>query len=236
MSDVVVIARRFRGPPDSANGGYACGLLGTRLEAAARVRLNLPPPLDEPLTVRPATGGHLTLLHGRAVVAEGVAATPHVEIPAPVGIETAERAATRYRWTTGHPFPGCFVCGPERHAGDGLRIFPGPVAGRAIVAAPWTPDATVCDASGHVHPEILWAALDCPSWFGVLEFEAAAGLALLGQMTARILRRPALGEPCVVTGWSRGRDGRKLYGGAALFTGTGVLLGSSDAIWIELKE
>ena len=32
---------------------------------------------------------------------------------------------------TSHPFPTCFACGTDREPGDGLRIFPGPVAGRA---------------------------------------------------------------------------------------------------------
>jgi hypothetical protein len=106
---------------------------------------------------------------------------------------------------------------------------------RAIVAAPWVPHSTVCDDDGLVHQEIVWAALDCPSWFGSLEFEAGTGQALLGQLTARVLRRPAVAEPCVAIGWSRGREGRKLFAGAALYTGSGELLGWSDAIWIELK-
>jgi peptide/nickel transport system substrate-binding protein len=38
-----------------------------------------------------------------------------------------------------------------------------------------------------------------------------------------------------VIGWSTGRAGRKLYGGAALYTGAGLLLGWSAATWIEPK-
>ena len=34
--DIVTIARRYRGPLDSANGGYAAGLLGGRLGADGR--------------------------------------------------------------------------------------------------------------------------------------------------------------------------------------------------------
>jgi hypothetical protein len=29
MNDWVVIDRRFNGPPNSTNGGYTCGLVGT---------------------------------------------------------------------------------------------------------------------------------------------------------------------------------------------------------------
>ena len=31
----VVIEHRYRGPPDSANGGYAAGVLGSKLDAAS---------------------------------------------------------------------------------------------------------------------------------------------------------------------------------------------------------
>lgn len=237
MSDVVetvVIARRFRGPPDSANGGYACGVVARPLRAPARVRLLSPPPLDEPLA-RHVHDDQVVLLHGGQRIAEGAAAQPSNDVPPPVPYDVASAAAERYRWKTGHPFATCFVCGPERAHGDGLRIFPGRVPDRSIVAAPWSPDASVCDDDGRVHTEVVWASLDCPSWFGLLEFEPAIAGALLGQLTARVLRRPAAGEPCVVIGWSRGRDGRKLFGGAALYTAMGELLGSSDAVWIELK-
>ena len=52
MSATVTIARRFRGPLTSANGGYTCGLLAGFVPApAAEVSLRLPPPLERPLTV-----------------------------------------------------------------------------------------------------------------------------------------------------------------------------------------
>ncbi len=232
---VVTISRRYRGPPDSANGGYACGLVAHHLQGDARVRLHRPPPLEKPLSMRPADAAGVALMDSENVVAEGVAARVHGEIPAPVSFDAAVRASENYRWFTGHPFPGCFVCGPDRRAGDGLCIFPGPVAGREIVAAPWVPDDSVCDASGRVRPEVVWAALDCPSWFGLLEFEGGTTTGLLGQLSAHVLRRPAAHEPCVAIGWSLGREGRKLHAGAALYTGEGVLLGSSAAIWIEPK-
>ena len=233
--EVVVISRRYRGPPDSANGGYACGLLARRMNGTARVRLHSPPPLEQPLSVRAADAAHVALMKGEQVIADGFRAECDVEIPPPVSFDAAVKASANYRWSTAHPFPGCFVCGPERHVGDGLCIFPGPVTERAVVAAPWVPDATVCDVTNRAHFEVLWAVLDCPSWFGLLEFEAGTSAGLLGQLTARVLQRPRANEPCVVMGWSRGRVGRKLYAGAALYTSGGTLLGSSDAIWIEPK-
>jgi hypothetical protein len=179
--------------------------------------------------------GRVELHRGERVIAEGAPADPSGDVPSPVSFAVAADAAAHYRWATGHPFPGCFVCGPDRDQGDGLRIFPGAV-GSGRVAGAWVPDASVCDASGHAVEEVVWAALDCPSWFGILEATPDAGRALLGQLTARLIRRPQAGERCVVIGWSRGRDGRKLYGGAALFGDDGTLIGSSEAVWIALRD
>ena len=85
----------------------------------------------------------------------------------------------------------------NRPPGDGLRIFPGPVAGLGLWAAPWTPDPSVAGANGKVRPEVVWAALDCPSGIAAAE---AAGLGagdagwdtaiLLGRMTVRLAARP----------------------------------------------
>jgi hypothetical protein len=50
VNDWVVIDRRFNGPRNSANGGYACGLAGTAVGSpSGRVALHEPPPLDVPL-------------------------------------------------------------------------------------------------------------------------------------------------------------------------------------------
>lgn len=234
-SDAVVISQRYRGPPDTANGGFACGLLGCRLHGPARVRLHRPPPLDRPLTLRVESGARVELLDAENVIAEGSPTDAAWDVPAPVTFDIATQAARKYPWYTGHPFASCFVCGPDRESEDGLRIFPGAIAERRVVAAPWVPAKSICDASGIVQPEIVWAALDCPSWFGIFAFEPGAKYALLGQLSARILQPPAAHDQCVVIGWAAGRDGRKLRGGAAIYSSDGVLLGSSSATWIELR-
>src|SRR5438552_14612416 len=41
----VVIERRFCGPPNSANGGYVCGLLAAHIDGNAEITLLAPPPL-----------------------------------------------------------------------------------------------------------------------------------------------------------------------------------------------
>ncbi len=56
-SDSMIIGRQFNGPPDSANGGYAAGLLAQQLDAdTVEVTLRAPPPCDVPLRIERADG------------------------------------------------------------------------------------------------------------------------------------------------------------------------------------
>lgn len=216
--DEVTIDPRFRGPDDSGNGGYSCGLLARELGGAAEITLRLPPPLARPL----AFDGEL-LRDGDAIVAEATRAEVELDLPAPVPWDNAVASCAP---DLGSPFPHCFVCGHARAEGDGLRIFAGPVAGRDVVAAPWVP------REGEVGPEFVWAALDCPGAYatGVI---ARRGTVVLGKLAARVDRIPHPGERCVVVGWSLGSDGRKHYAGTALHTADGELLGIGRATWIE---
>jgi hypothetical protein len=232
--ELLLIRDRFCGPPTSGNGGYVAGLMAGHMNGTARVTLRRPLPLEVPLTLRGDGSGGLQLLAGEALVAEAIPASIELDPPPPVGFEDARAAAENFPWADQHSFPTCFVCGPRREPGDGLRIFPGPVNGRPLVAAAWVPDESLADADGRVREEYLWAVLDCPSWFGLLANDPGIRpAALLGQLTARIIEAPRVGDPCVVIGWSRGREGRKLFGGAAVFADTGELLAISHAIWIE---
>jgi hypothetical protein len=150
----------------------------------------------------------------------------------------ARTAAGRARYYSDPVFPACFVCGTGRQLGDGLRIFPGPVAGRPLWAAPWTPDPSVTDASGRVRPEVVWAALDCPSGIAAAE---AADLAqdtaiLLGRMTASLAVLPAAGDQYRVIAWPGERDGRKLTAGSALLGPGGQVLAAARAVWLTLPR
>ena len=119
--------------------------------------------------------------------------------------DEARDATGRFTGYDEHEFPRCFVCGPLRDPGDGLRIFAGAVR-PDVVAAPWV--------AREVVPEIVWAAIDCPGAFAA--GFANRGTVVLGRMAARIDRLPQDGEPCVIVGWSLGAEGRKLYAGTAL--------------------
>lgn len=226
--EVVTVAARFNGPPESANGGYVCGLVGSRIEGAAEVTLLVPPPLEVPLTMT-RHGDGVLLRHGDTVVAEGVSTTVDVEPPARVSVEDAERAAAGYLGFAAHAFPTCFVCGPQRRPGDGLQIYAGPVEGTSVCASPWTPPSDLADPEGVVRPEVVAAAVDCPSYFG-----GPAGVpAVLGRLAVDI-RAPVLaGRPHVVLGWGLGSERRKHFAAAAVTSVEGEVLAVSRATWVQ---
>jgi hypothetical protein len=241
MSDSLVIQPRFRGPPDSGNGGYVCGLVAARVGGQAQVTLRRPPRLAVPLSVERDSGGTVRVLDGGALVAEGVIAPdgPAVELPEPVPVGQASVAGARCHLRARpeeHPFPGCFVCGPDRAPGDGLRILVGPVTGRdGLSADVWTPGAALADGGGQVRPEFVWAALDCAGGVGTLGDSVPAGPPfLLGRLTVNHTGPVVAGEPHVVTGWLLRRDGRKILAGSALFTADGEAVAIAQATWIQL--
>lgn len=186
----------------------------------------------------------------------GVPAQPGVPgrltlpMPSPISMDEIRAVTTRARYFDDPYFPDCFVCGVNREPGDGLRIFPGPLLGqpgqpgvparpdRPIWAAPWTPDPSVAGPEGTVRPEVIWAALDCPSGIAAGE---GSGLdqdtaIVLGQMTATLPVLPAPGDQCQVIAWPAGRDGRKLTAGSALLGPGGEVLAASTAIWITVPH
>src|SRR5262249_39055179 len=148
MKDDIEVAGRFCGPDGMGNGGYSCGLLAEQIGAPAQVTLLRPIPLDRRLGLA-ENAGRIEALHDGAPLAPAPRAELAVEAPPATTLDAATAASARFVGYQIHPFPRCFVCGPERRADDALRIFPGEVAaGR--VAAPWAPDSSLADASGRV--------------------------------------------------------------------------------------
>jgi hypothetical protein len=215
----LVIDRKFRGPAESANGGYTCGLLASFMHGPAEVTLRRPPPLDRPLEVE--TEGPLELRDGNELVAAAGPAELELDIPDPLSFDEAAAAALP-QGDRDSVFPECFVCGWLRD--DGMRVYAGPVEGRDLVAATWMPREDV------ISSEFVWAALDCPGAYAV-EF-GQRGNPVLGRLTGHVEHLPHPGERCVVLGWPLGEDGRKRYAGTALFGEDDRLLGSACATWI----
>lgn len=240
----ITVARRFRGPSGSGNGGYTAGLLAERLlrarpvpggessgpAAAVRVRLHVPPPLDAPLEVEvDAADGSATLWAGSTTVATATWSALEAALVPPVPYDEVARRTGPYEGATDHPFPGCFVCGPDRADGDGLRLFPGGL-GPGNTACTWRPDASVVGSGGTAPAEIVWAALDCPGgWSSGLNRRPM----VLGTMTAEVLRLPRVDERCVVVGRLDQADDRRSSTSTALYVGT-TLLARAEAIWVRV--
>ena len=240
MSPEIRIDRRFCGPPDSGNGGYACGLVAAHVDGLAEVTLRMPPPLETPLRVERTDDGSVRVLDGDALIAEGLPrADPlTIDVPEPVGVADAEAAGTTshlHAHPEDHPFPTCFVCGPQRAPDDGLRILVGPVAGRRVAADTWTPAADLAGADGVVRPEFVWAALDCSGGVGSwLADQIGGNPFVLGRMAVTTSGSVRAGAPHAVVGWRAGHEGRKVTAGSAIFAADGALVGLAQATWIQL--
>jgi len=231
---VLTVAPRFCGPPGSANGGYLAGLFAQHAPTTVRVRLERPAPLGVPLTVAAREAGKLELLHESLCVASATPAELTLEVPRAPDYMQAMEASRRYIGFGDHTFPACFVCGPDRARGDGLRIFAGACThDPELVAAPWVPHAALGLPDGKVRPEFMWAALDCPGYFAARSDGVPM---LLGDFTAHVDRRVHIDEPCVLVGWRIASSGRKHEVGTALFDEDGELCARARATWIEPRS
>ncbi|MET7865775.1 hypothetical protein [Micromonospora taraxaci] len=211
------IESRYNGPNGSGNGGWSAGMFAAEAGGTGPVEVTLrrPPPLETELSL---VDGEVRDPAGDLVAEVRPVDAVDAVVP-PVDLETAVAAATRYPGLVEHPFPGCYVCGPQR--ADGLRIFPGRLPdGRT--AAPFRAPEQVSEAT-------VWAALDCPGGWTVL---APGRPYLLGRIAAVVAALPAPGDECVVTGALLGVDGRKAAVHTSLYGPDGALLGAARATWI----
>ncbi|MCB0845097.1 MAG: hypothetical protein KDE26_17735, partial [Bacteroidetes bacterium] len=216
----------------SANGGYISGMLGKLFTGTAEVTLRKPPPLGKEMQIIMDGTSHLHLMDGETLIAESQTATLDLGSPPSPDYEEAVAASKKFSGFENHAFPSCFVCGPQRAVGDGLRIFAGNVPGKSMVASPWTPDFELSDDNGKVHEEFIWAALDCPGAFAAVEVYDPI---VLGRFTTKILQPVMAGEPHIVIGWKEGEEGRKYYSGTAIYTADQKLCAIAKAIWIRLR-
>ena len=232
----ITIGRQFCGPPNSGNGGYVCGVLAKDHEGPVTAVIRAPVPLDVDLLLERRDGA--SVLTGAEGVVIGQGGPAWQVLPEPPLVPTLDEARAAMAGYVGHSqrvHPICFTCGNERGEGDGLRVFPGQLAGAesGVVACTWTPHAAFADTDGTVASEVVWAALDCPGFFAWVEKEGRHG-ALLGTMTGEVLASPKAGEAYVVLAWPIAREGRKEIAGVALFDGGGRLMARGHQVWITM--
>jgi hypothetical protein len=219
----VQIAERFSGLPGLALGGYLCGLAGAAVGPTIEVALRRPVKLGTTLTLDSGDEGAV-LRDDESIVAEARRYSTAFDPPPRVTIAEAEAAAAAYPGLGAHLFPTCFGCGSGRTAGDGLRLFTGPVRESEVVACPWVPDPSL-ESHGTVAAEIVRAALDCPGIWALMMAtpRESTDRAVTGSIAASLLRPIEAGRQYIVIGWPLGRDGRKLYAGAAICSPDGEL-------------
>ncbi len=249
--DELSIPQRYRGPARSGNGGFTAGTLAEQLPAGdtpstVEVTLRRPPPLEVAMAVRhlaaddPDNAGDapLTVLStdGERVAEARVVDRELTPVEA-VTADAAGAAMASYAGLRQHPFGGCFACGPDRAEGDGLRIFPGPVA-PDTVASLWSPHESLAESSdlldgglARVGVGTTWAALDCVGgWSEDLEGRPM----VLGRMTARVDALPVVGEQHVVVGRRLRADGRKTFTASTLYDSDGRVVATAEHVWIAV--
>jgi hypothetical protein len=231
MSPSVSIPSRFNGPLDSGNGGYCSGVVASFVDGPAEVSLRSPVPLETELDVLADGDGAVRLADGETLIAEGRPVAPlNLEAPAPVSLEDAKAAMQRYRGLDAGPFCRCFVCGRARE--DTFGVFAGEVEGRDLVASTWTPPASMADDQGNVPPELIWAVLDCPTYFAA-HIGDDLSLSFLVRLTARIDAPVVAEREYLVIAWPIESEGRKRRAGSAVMAPDGQTLAVADALLVE---
>lgn len=230
----IIIEERYSGPPLAGNGGYVSGRVAEYLGGGpVAVTLLKPTPLGLQLVVRDAGEDAVMLMHDGDAVVTAERATPMPDpIEAP-DFSYVKRALPPEDYHEAHLYPGCFVCGPHRHDGDGMCIHPA-VLGPGMVGSVWTPPAEFGDGTGHVRNEFLWSALDCPGSFAPFNGVPPRPM-VLGRFMVDVKSRPEVGEPLMVVGWRIVDEGRKHKVGTAIYSADGQCHAQGRAVWIELK-
>jgi hypothetical protein len=220
---------RFRGLDGVALGGYVCGSLARRVAGPVGVGLRRPPPLERDLEIVEVADDGWELRDGDVVVAAAAPTRLQIEVRDPVDLDRASEATRGFPYVARHPRPGCVVCSPTRV--DGLGIFPGRVGGSDLVAAVWNPDESLPTDGGVVALEVVWSALDCPTYFGA----APAGDvdSVLARLSAHVLRPVRVGQGYAILSWPISVDGRKRLAGVALWSEAGQLCAIGHGLWIE---
>lgn len=216
----VSIDGQFQGPDGIANGGYLAGRFGGH--GPARIVLRNPARVDTPLqAVRTHFG--LTLLDGEAQIMN----VEPCDAPDPVGVipSAAEIDDLSTPDLTAHPFPRCFVCGPDNE--QGLRIL-FRKTGVGVAATFTLPVTEPVGLPPHV---AIAGALDCSSGWAVY---APSEAGVLGTFEYVVLNEPEPGQQLTVVAERRDRSGRKRIAGSSVFDTTGALVGTALATWIDI--
>lgn len=217
------------------NGGYVSGLVAEAIGGPAKVRLHAPTPLDKEIRLVSDTAG-ARLMDGDTMLVEGEPLGKPLDldpIPSPPSDAQIEACRAKFPTPDAHMAPRCFVCGNLRDPADALHICGGFDPSSQIAADHWVPAEDLADADGLIAARYLWAALDCPSFFGA---GIGTGMSLLAGLAAAMQRRPAPGEALRVTGWPIYHDGRKHHAGSVMHDAQGRVIAVARALWVSVEK
>lgn len=240
-----ILSGRFCGPPKSANGGFTAGLLAEFANViSGEARLSMPTPVDAEfhVTAKPGEDAMFTDLSGN-VLARIVAVNPSeaakFDLPVVPTLAEAREMGLAYAGFKQHPFPTCFVCGPERTHSDGMRIFVGSAPAQPgfdnLLAGVWSPDETILDEDGKVRTAAIWGALDCPGGFAAVADDPR--LIVLVKIRGHVLMRPLAGKEYVVLTWRTSKNDRSFRVMTAIFEDRGAnLVAIAEGLWLAPRS
>lgn len=233
-SSTTSVPSHFCGPPGYGNGGYSCGVFAAPLAGGTvEVTLRRPIPLETKFELERVDDTVTALDPAGKRVAEARRVEPLASREPPIRPDlAAARAASASSPFSGpgHPYPGCFVCGPTHPSGLGIHVGALPEDPK-VAAATFVADASLPSSDGALAPELIWAALDCPSYVPSLWRDQPV---LLGRLTAELLEPVPVGTELVAVGWETGQEGRKLHSASAIVDADGRLLARAAALWIRV--
>lgn len=234
------IDRRFCGPPQSSNGGYFCGMVAEHFSTPVAIRLKAPPPLNVPLTLEP-DGDRTRIRDDRQDIGIALQAGEPPE-PSPfMSLDQARLISEQGRVdaSINHPFPSCFVCGPNRDRADGMRVFTGPNADETLYAAHWFAEAAWASNGKTIDARYIWSAMDCPSsgpaFATVLDPESTKAY-VLGTLEVHIEKDVPVGQDYVIT-CSLDEDTGKVYKTrVSLYGHQGTHYATGRAVWVQVPR
>jgi hypothetical protein len=239
MADqTITIGSEHNGPPGSGHGGVTVGrLAGLIGSGPAEVRLLAPPPLGTELLIRSADGSDpaagLVAAGPGGDVATVSALAEEVAVDAFARATSADLddAATQYLdrvAETGHAFPTCFGCGPER-GDDALRQFTGVAPDGDTLARFRVP------GEGRLPDWLTIAGLDCPSGWTVFMLTVPSPEAVvLASMQCQVHEPTIADVDYQVRGRLLSSDGRKHFTEVAMLDPDGDAVAAARTLWIEV--
>ncbi|MEC3955984.1 hypothetical protein VMT65_23315 [Nocardia sp. CDC153] len=237
QAEALILPEYVHGYPDVVFGGYLAGLLAKHAGGeVVRVDFRRAVMVGTPIHVSSREPGHAACTAGEDTVLVEASPSALTLDPPPAPSWAAARSAVEIALSGARTVTDCYGCGLACEPGRGLRLFPSELPDARMMAAAWTPDAKLADATGELPPEVVWSALDCPGGRAAFVYSGMGRGAFTAALTATQVRPVYAGADYVSHAWTVGREGRKHTVGVALSTADGELCALAEALWIEPRQ